>query len=64
MTRAKRGCDCWDCQQMKAEIKRLRLVLDWIYAEPEDPEKVQKRAREALDAWPITAHRVRGERPA
>jgi len=32
------------------ERDRLREALEWIYAEPEDALKVQRRAREALDA--------------
>jgi hypothetical protein len=36
-------------RDLKAEVERLRDALEWIYAEPEDPRKVQMRARAALD---------------
>lgn len=37
----------------ETEVARLREALDWIYAEPEDPIKVQLWARAALDGRPF-----------
>jgi hypothetical protein len=49
-------------RDLKAEVERLRDALEWIYAEPEDPRKVQMRARAALDTRVASDEDAAGDR--